>query len=135
MGEAFDSFLEDISVCFIERDFELWIERLIRPFSLVTKTGVVVLSSRQETEANFNLYLHAMDAMNLDLVDRSAVSVEDCNDGTWLGTFTTRLLSNGVLATSPYTSTALLHWSDGMYRMSSMLNARGHSEWTGVNGV
>lgn len=135
MGEGFNSFLEDISACFVERDSCLWLSRLILPFSFVTKNGVIVLNSQNEVETNFNLYLKAMDAMDLDLVDRTAVSIEDCKDGTWLGTFTTRLLSNGVLATAPYTSTALLHWLDGRYRMSSMLNARGHSEWTGVEGA
>ena len=70
--------------------------------------------------------------MALDFVDRTPISLEECPDGTWLGTFQTRLLSQEILATKPYTSTALLQMSDGRLRMSSMLNARGHFEWTGV---
>ena len=70
--------------------------------------------------------------MSLDLVDRSPIAFEDCDDGTWLGTYETRLVSNGVLATQPYTATALLTWDGTMLRMSSILNGRGHHDWTGI---
>ena len=68
--------------------------------------------------------------MRLDLIVRTVVALEDCDDGTWLGTFQSRLLSNQILATAPYTSTALLTLQNDHFRMSSMLNGRGHTDWT-----
>lgn len=132
MDKRFESFLEDISRCFLERDLALWRARLVLPFSIVTRDGPVLLPTDADVARNFGLYLDAMDMMQLDMVDRAPVSLEDCGDGTWLGTFQTRLISRGQLATGPYTSTGLLEIHDGRFRMSSMLNGRGHSEWTGV---
>jgi hypothetical protein len=131
MQAAFESFLTDISVCFLQRDLALWRSRLALPLSLITKSGPVVLTSDEAVARNFQLYLRASDAMSLDMVDRTPLSLEACDDGTWLGTFRTRLLSGGHLATSPYTSTSLMHENAGHLRMSSMLNARGHNDWTG----
>ncbi len=135
MGEEFDAFLNDISRCFVERDVELWLSRLRLPFSIVTRTGPTVMSDRDAIERNFQHYLTAMQIMNVDLIDRRAISIEDCKDGTWLGTFETRLVSDGRLTTAPYTATALLQRAAGRLLMSSMLNGRGHAEWTSIEGA
>ena len=135
LTNAFAAFLDDILVCFIEADLKKWRARLQLPFSLITKEGPTVLADDTAVEENFRFYLIACEAMSLDLVDRQIVSLEACPDGTWLGTFKTRLVSGFNLATEPYVSTALLHLQpDGSFRMSSMLNGRGHREWTGVSG-
>lgn len=134
MEDSFDLFLDDISRCFLERDLALWQSRLILPFSVVTKDNPIILPDAAAVEQNFQHYLTAMEVMELDLVARQAISLEDCNDGTWLGTFVTRLVSKGILATAPYTATALLQRVDGRFRMASMLNGRGHREWTGIEG-
>lgn len=109
--------------------------RLLLPLSIVTKDGPVLMPDKAAVEQNFQHYLTAIDRMSIDLVDRSVVSLENCQDGTWLGTFQSRLVSKGTLATAPYTSTALLQFRDYKFRMSSMLNGRGHSEWTGFIGA
>ena len=129
----FEEFLEEISKCFDQQDVEVWLTRLILPFSIITPTGPVLIDTEKAVAKNFNLYLQAMDILNIEMVCRNIISLEDCRDGTWLGTFQTRLLSSGILVTAPYTSTALLQLKDKEFRMSSMLNGRGHSEWTGVN--
>lgn len=135
MRDGFNRFLDDISRCFTERDLDLWMSRLKLPFSIVTRTGPVVMADRNAVTQNFHHYLTAMQIMNVDLVVRRAVSLENCKDGTWLGTFETRLVSGGILTTAPYTSTALLQEEEGRLRMSSMLNGRGHSEWTHIEGA
>ena len=135
MEQEFDAFLDDISRCFTDRDVDLWLSRIDLPFSIIAKTGTVTMETPAAVEANFGLYLNAMDIMNVDLVHRRAVSLEDCKDGTWLGTFRTKLLSKALLATAPYTATALLKREQDRFVMTSMLNGRGHSDWTGVYDV
>ena len=130
MLTAFEEFLDDISRCFITRELYVWTSRLILPFSIVTRYGPVVMPTEEHVSASFNLYLVACDVMQLDLIDRRIISLDDCKDGTWLGTFETRLVRKETLATSPYTATALLHHRGGRFKMSSMLNGRGHQEWT-----
>ena len=134
MSPAFEAFLDDISRCFTLGNLSLWRRRLRLPFTLVAKDGPVVLETEAAVAENFGHYQMAMDIMRIDLVHRRAISLEDCQDGVWLGTFETRLLSAGQLATAPYTATALLHLTEGHFLMSSMLNGRGHQEWTGVRG-
>lgn len=127
--DRFDRFLNDITQCFIEKDFELWRSHIVLPFSLVTERGPVVLNDVDALRQNFNLYLMAADVMRLDQVVREALLLEDCGDGTWLGTYETRLISRGGLATSPYVSTAMLQEADDRLKMTSVLNARGFHEW------
>lgn len=131
MDARFDQFLMDISTCFIEKDLPKWRSRLVLPFTIVTKSAPVILTTDEAVKTNFDLYLQACEVMNLDLIVRHPISLEDCKDGTWLGTYQTRLVSNQILATAPYTSTSLLKLVDGDLKMVSMLNGRGHSEWTG----
>ena len=133
--DEFTLFLRDISDCFIQINLSKWKKRLILPFSIITRDGPILMSTEACIEKNFQHYLTAMEIMRLDLIDRHPVNLEDCEDGTWLGTFQTRLLSDGALVVAPYTSTSLLQLVDGEFRMSSMLNGRGHKDWTGIDGV
>jgi len=71
--------------------------------------------------------------MQLDEIYRTPISLEDCGDGTFIGTYETNLLRQGVRATPPYTSSALMVIRDGKFCMTSILNARGHYDWTGVH--
>ena len=125
-------FLDDISECFIARNFAAWRDRVVFPFSMITRAGPVVLTTPEQLEDNFNLYLKACDAMGLDQIVRKPISLELCPDGSWIGTYETNLLRHGQRTIEPYVSSALLHIEDGQFRMSSILNARGHADWTGV---
>lgn len=129
--DDFQSFLDAVSICFLKREFSMWQERIILPFSLVTSAGPVVLRNDDALRENFDLYLSACDAMRLDEIVRRPISLEDCLDGTWIGTYETNLLSHGVRATKPYISSALMSYENGFFRMYSILNARGHHDWTG----
>lgn len=129
--DLFKDFLDAISICFIEKDFATWEERLIYPMSLITARGPIVLQSATDAQVNFDLYLQACDIMRLDKIYRVPVSLEDCKDGQFIGTYETNLLSNGTRATAPYTSSAMLLIREGRICVQSILNARGHHDWTG----
>ncbi|WP_227268290.1 hypothetical protein [Roseobacter weihaiensis] len=132
MGDTeFQEFLDAISTCFIDRDFATWRDRVIYPFTLITAAGPVLIRDEDELRENFNLYLQACEAMHLDKIYRRPVALEACSDGTWIGTYETNLLSRGVRAAEPYVSSALLRESDGRFKMMSIMNARGHHDWTG----
>lgn len=127
----FKEFLDDISECFMQRDVGLWRHRIVLPFSIITRDGPIVLKTDEAVASNFESYLLACKTMSLNMISRRPISLEDCADGTWLGTYETRLLANDLLATNPYTATALLTVHEGVVRMSSILNGRGHHEWSG----
>ena len=129
VNDSFEIFLDDISRCFLERDFTLWRSRVTLPLSIITRRGPVILSNEAVLYQNFECYLKSMDAMQLDFVDRKPIEFERCDDGTILGTFQTRLLSHGILLTDSYIETALLQKIEGRFRLSSLLNGRSHYEW------
>ena len=129
--QMFTDFLDDISRCFIEHDFAMWDRRIIYPMSLITAQGPVILSSEPEARENFGLYLQACTIMRLDDIYRTPISLEDCKDGSFIGTYETNLLSRGARATAPYTSSVLLRIHDNRFCMKSIMNARGHHDWTG----
>ncbi len=94
--ESFQTFLDAISMCFIHRDFEMWRSRVIYPVSLITSAGPNIIHDDAQLQVNFELYLRACDAMKLDKIYRTPLSLEDCHDGHWIGTYETNMLSHGV---------------------------------------
>ena len=129
--EDFVQFLSDLSAPFLARDITRWRALIKLPFSMVTATGPVTLTTDADVRRNFDLYLQACDAMQLDFVHREPIGTELCEDGTVLATYRTNLMRQGKRITAPYTSTALLHPSPEGWKMSAILNARGHHAWTG----
>ena len=91
MDAEFAEFLDAISTCFIEADFDGWRSRVILPFTFVTRTGPIVLADEAALAANFDMYLVACSALRLDRVYRVPKELERCPDDTWLGTFETNL--------------------------------------------
>ena len=110
----------------------MWQSRVIYPLSLITSAGPVVINDDAQLQSNFDLYLRACETMKLDEIFRTPISLEDCKDGHWIGTYETNLLSRGVRATEPYTSSALMQQVQGRFKTTSILNARGHHDWTGM---
>lgn len=132
LDARFVEFLDDISKCFTERDFSRLQARVLFPCSLVTAAGPVVLQNDADLRNSFDLYLIACDTLRLDTIVRTPRDLEDCKDGTWIGSYETNLLSKGTRAVPPFTSSALMVLDNGGFKMTSILNARGHHEWTGV---
>ncbi|MCH2165316.1 MAG: hypothetical protein MK098_11775 [Marinovum sp.] len=126
----FQKFLDGISECFITNAFETWKSHVILPFSLITQNGLVDIQTEDHLHRNFDKYVVAMEMMGIDKIYRAALSLQDCQDGTWIGTYQTHLLAQGVLATEPYTASALLTIVDDTVKAHSILNARSYHEWT-----
>ena len=130
--EDFQVFLDKISICFIEEHFAGWESRIQLPFSMITSAGTVAFADVRGLRENFEHYLTACRVLRIDAIVRRPIELVECKDGKLMGTYETELLSHGVRVTDPYTSSALLCYCDGVLKMSSVLNARGHHSWTGV---
>ncbi|MBO9399320.1 hypothetical protein [Shimia sp. R9_3] len=130
MDEAFKDFLKDISVSFLQGNLPLWRSRLILPLTITTKTEHTILRTEEEVAENFGMYLKVRDALCVEVADRIPVMLEHSPDGTWVGTFQTRLLRNEALIEEPYTSTAIMQIVEDRFRMTTYVNARGHYQWT-----
>lgn len=133
--KRFLAFLDAISRCFLDGDFEMWRTRVLYPLTLITSSGPILISSDESLRRNFDLYQTACKTMHLDAIVRTPMKLEDCRDGTWIGTYETNLLSQGTRVTPPYVSSALLRDVSGTFKMISVLNARGHQDWTGKSSA
>ncbi|MEM7470255.1 MAG: hypothetical protein AAF340_02815 [Pseudomonadota bacterium] len=127
--QQFQIFLDDISECFVTRDFSVWEGHIELPFSLITSKGPTTLTTRDELYENFEQYISVCKLLNIDRIYRIPVSLEDCKDGTMIGTYTTHLMSGQLRATRPYTSSVLLLDNGSAWKMTAVLNARGTHEW------
>ncbi len=129
----FQTFLDAISDCFINRDFAPWEARILLPFTMTTRLGPVLLRDTKALRTNFDHYVKACEIMHLDTIYRRPISLEDARNGTMIGTYETELLSHGQRATPPYVASMLLNDTAEGWKMSSILNARGHADWTGLD--
>ena len=104
----FQAFLDDISNCFVDKDFAAWEKHVELPFSIVTDAGTISIKDQAGLRQNFEHYLTACKVMNIDAIVRKPVAMDVCPDGKLLATYETELLSHGNRATAPYKSSALL---------------------------
>jgi hypothetical protein len=124
----FTLFLEQISLCFIQDDVEMLRSCAQLPFTLITKTGPVTLQTDQEFRSYFEMAFKSIAIMRVDQIIRRVVSLEDCKDGTFIGTYETETLSHGQRVETPYISSALLHTTAQGWKASSIMNAQSYLE-------
>ncbi len=127
----FQTLLDRISEAFILPDYALWRDSIELPFSLITKEGPITLRTDAELRQNYEFYMQACAVMKLDRIYRTPISLEDCGDGTWIGTYRTYLLSRGIQATAPFVSSGLLRATPEGPLLLSILHARGYHDWVG----
>lgn len=130
LPHEFIVFLDEISACFIAKEFEPWHARLLYPFRLETPQGPNILIDKRDAKINFDHYLTACHAMRLTKIFRLPQDIRPNGDGTWSGRYETHLMRHGQRMDAPYTSTAILRKTDGIWKMNAILNARGHYTWT-----
>lgn len=128
--DEFQRFLDAMSGCFLRNDFAAWRAVVHLPLTIVTALGSEEFHSEEALRENFDCYFRAYSIMALDEIYRRPISVELCPDGLILGTYETNLLRRGQRVVDPFKSSLLLHPEGAGYRVSSILNARGHREWT-----
>ncbi|THH38516.1 hypothetical protein E4Z66_02810 [Aliishimia ponticola] len=121
--------LDEISDCYVEQDFGKFCRNVQLPLDLITRTGLVSLRSEDELEQNFSTYIDLMAASQLSQIVRTEVGLEQCDEENWIGTYDTDLLRKGTRISPRYRSSMLMRWESGKFRASSILNARGHSDW------
>ena len=128
----FEALLHDISACLLTPDFEQWAGRVTLPFTMVTLAGPVISYSLADLRKNFELYLVACRKMALDMVHRTPISCEPCDDGSVIATYQTELLSRNQRMVEPFKSSATVCLIDGTWRISAIIGARGHHAASGM---
>ena len=122
----FQAFLDRISACWVDRDFQTWVDHIALPFTSITLNGQLYNDSIESLRKDWDLYCQALDTLKISQIIRKVMVIEASEEDTLIGTYQTQMFAEDRRVMAPYTSSAMLK----TWRISSIMNALGHRDWT-----
>ena len=126
----FQAFLDRISVCWTDRDFQAWVDHIALPFTSITLKGQLNNDSVESLKKDWDLYCQALDTLKISQIIRKVIVIEDSEEDTLIGTYQTQMFAGDRRVVRPYTSSTMLNHDGKNWRISSIMNALGHRDWT-----
>ena len=126
----FQSFLDRISVCWGNRDFQSWVDHVALSFTSITLNGQLYNDSIESPQKDWDLYCQALDTLKISQIIRKFMVIETSEEDTLIGTYQTQMFAEDRHVVGPYTSSAMLIHDGKTGRISSIMNALGHRNWT-----
>ena len=127
---AFQAFLDRISICWTDRDFQAWVDHIALPFTLITLNGQLNNDSVESLKKAWDLYCQALDTLKISQIIRKVIVTEVSEEDTLIGTYQTQMFAGNRRVVGTYTSSAMLNHDRKTWRISSIMNALGHRDWT-----
>jgi hypothetical protein len=125
----FQAFLDRISVCWTDRDFQAWVDHIALPFTSITLKGQLNNDSVESLKKDWDLYCQALDTLKISQIIRKVIVIEVSEEDTSIGTYQTQMFAGNRRVVGPYTSSAMLNHDRKAWRISSIMNALGHRDW------
>ena len=126
----FQAFLDRISACWVDRDFQTWVDHSALPFTSITLNGQLYNDSIESLQKDWDLYCQALDTLKISQIIRKVMVIEASEEDTLIGTHQTQMFAEDRRVVGPYTSSAMLIHDGKTWRISSIMNALGHRDWT-----
>lgn len=126
----FQAFLDRISACWVDRDFQTWVDHIALPFTSITLNGQLYNDSIESLRKDWDLYCQALDTLKISQIIRKVMVIEASEEDTLIGTYQTQMFTEDRRVVGPYTSSAMLIHDGKTGRISSIMNALGHRDWT-----
>ena len=126
----FQAFLDRISICWVNRDFQSWVDHVALPFTSITLNGQLYNDSIESLKKDWDLYCQALDTLKISQIIRKVMVIEVSEEDTLIGTYQTQMFAGDRRVVGPYTSSAMLLHDGKTWRISSIMNALGHRDWT-----
>ena len=126
----FQAFLDRISICWTDRDFQAWVDHIALPFTSITLNGQLNNDSVESLKKDWDLYCQALDTLKISQIIRKVIVIEVSEEDTLIGTYQTQMLAGDRGVMGRYTSSAILDHDGKTWRISSIINALGHRDWT-----
>ena len=114
------------SVCWVNHDFQTWVDHIALPFTSITLNGQLYNGSIESLQKDWDLYSQALNTLKILQIIRKVVVIQASEEDTLIGTYQTRMFAEDRRVMAPYTSSAMLK----TWRISSIMNALGHRDWT-----
>ena len=125
----FQAFLDRISVCWTDRDFQAWVDHIALPFTSITLKGQLNNDSVESLKKDWDLYCQALDTLKISQIIRKVIVIEVSEEETLIGNYQTQMFAGNRRVVGPYTSSAMLNHDRKAWRISSIMNALGHRDW------
>ena len=122
----FQAFLDRISICWTDRDFQAWVDHIALPFTSITLNGQLYNGSIESLQKDWDLYSQALNTLKILQIIRKVMVIQASEEDTLIGTYQTRMFAEDRRVMAPYASSAMLK----TWRISSIMNALGHRDWT-----
>ncbi len=126
----FQAFLDRISICWTDRAFQAWVDHIALPFTSITLNGQLNNDSVQSLKKDWDLYCQALDTLKISQIIRKVIVTEVSEEDTLIDTYQTQIFAGDRPVIRPYTSSAMLNHDGKSWRISSIMNALGHRDWT-----
>jgi hypothetical protein len=114
------------SVCWVNHDFQTWVDHIALPFTSITLNGQLYNGSIESLQKDWDLYSQALNTLKILQIIRKVMVIQASEEDTLIGTYQTRMFAEDRRVMAPYTSSAMLK----TWRISSIMNALGHRDWT-----
>jgi hypothetical protein len=114
------------SVCWVNHDFQTWVDHIALPFTSITLNGQLYNGSIESLQKDWDLYSQALNTLKILQIIRKVMVIQASEEDTLIGTYQTRMFAEDRRVMAPYTSSAKLK----TWRISSIMNALGHRDWT-----
>jgi hypothetical protein len=96
----------------------------------ITLNGQLNNDSVESLKKDWDLYCHALDTLKISQIIRKVIVIEVSEEDTLIGTYQTQMFAGDRRVVGPYTSSAMLNHNGKTWRISSIMNALGHRDWT-----
>ena len=126
----FQAFWDRISICWTDRDFQAWVDHIALPLTSITLNGQLNNDSVESLKKDWDLYCQALDTLKILQIIRKVMVIEASEEDTLIGTYQTQMFAEDRRVVGPYTSSAMLILDGKTWRISSIMNALGHRDWT-----
>ena len=118
------------SVCWVNHDFQTWVDHIALPFTSITLNGQLYNSSIESLQKDWDLYSQALNTLKILRIIRKVMVIQASEEDTLIGTYQTQMFAKDRHIVAPYTSSAMLIHDGKTGRISSIMNALGHRNWT-----
>ena len=118
------------SVCWVNHDFQTWVDHIALPFTSITLNGQLYNGSIESLQKDWDLYSQALNTLKILQIIRKVMVIQASEEDTLIGTYQTQMFAEDRRVVAPYTSSTMLIHDGKTWRISSIINALGHRDWT-----
>ena len=72
----FHAFLDRISACWVDRDFQTWVDHIALPFTSITPNGQLYNDSIESLRKDWDVYCQALDTLKISQIIRKVMVIE-----------------------------------------------------------